>query len=309
MNKWLTSLICFILVVLQQVAFSSESKQQSDVVATVNGKKITLEAVTKRLTDFKDADSETLNAVKQEIIDQLITDILLEEFIDKQGLIVAPEEIEREVERIRSDIAGNQEYNGPSLEKVLAAVGSDINEFKKGIKHSIALEKYFNNKVDDETLMKFFEENKSLFNGESIRVSHILIDTRDLKTQEEFSKALEKIKNIKKEIDRGASFDELARKHSAHLSAQEGGDMGFIQRKGSLAKPFLDAAFSLQIGEVSEPVKTEYGYHLIKVTDKKEGSNIKFADIKRNVRLEAIDAEILKLLERLRKEAQIVINQ
>ena len=309
MNKWLTSLICFILVVLQQVAFSSESKQQSDVVATVNGKKITLEAVTKRLTDFKDADSETLNAVKQEIIDQLITDILLEEFIDKQGLIVAPEEIEREVERIRSDIAGNQEYNGPSLEKVLAAVGSDINEFKKGIKHSIALEKYFNNKVDDETLMKFFEENKSLFNGESIRVSHILIDTRDLKTQEEFSKALEKIKNIKKEIDRGASFDELARKHSAHLSAQEGGDMGFIQRKGSLAKPFLDAAFSLRIGEVSEPVKTEYGYHLIKVTDKKEGSNIKFADIKRNVRLEAIDAEILKLLERLRKEAQIVINQ
>ncbi len=297
------------MVVLQQVAFSSESKQQSDVVATVNGKKITLEAVTKRLTDFKDADSETLNAVKQEIIDQLITDILLEEFIDKQGLIVAPEEIEREVERIRSDIAGNQEYNGPSLEKVLAAVGSDINEFKKGIKHSIALEKYFNNKVDDETLMKFFEENKSLFNGESIRVSHILIDTRDLKTQEEFSKALEKIKNIKKEIDRGASFDELARKHSAHLSAQEGGDMGFIQRKGSLAKPFLDAAFSLQIGEVSEPVKTEYGYHLIKVTDKKEGSNIKFADIKRNVRLEAIDAEILKLLERLRKEAQIVINQ
>ena len=309
MNKLLTFLICFVLVVLQQVAFSSESKQQSDVVATVNGKKITLEAVTKRLTDFKDADSETLNAVKQEIIDQLITDILLEEFIDKQGLIVAPEEIEREVERIRSDIAGNQEYNGPSLEKVLAAVGSDINEFKKGIKHSIALEKYFNNKVDDETLMKFFEENKSLFNGESIRVSHILIDTRDLKTQEEFSKALEKIKNIKKEIDRGASFDELARKHSAHLSAQEGGDMGFIQRKGSLAKPFLDAAFSLQIGEVSEPVKTEYGYHLIKVTDKKEGSNIKFADVKRNVRLEAIDAEILKLLERLRKEAQIVINQ
>ena len=130
-----------------------------------------------------------------------------------------------------------------------------------------------------------------------------------MKTKEDLSHALGQIKNIKREIDVGASFDQLAKKYSNHISAQLGGDLGFIQRKGTLAKPFLDAAFSLRVGEVSAPVKTEYGYHLIKVTEKKEGVDVKFADVKKKVRLEAMDAEILKLLERLRKEAQIVVNQ
>lgn len=309
MNKLLMPLFCLILAVLQQAAFSAETKKQNDVIATVNGKKITQKEIADRLEGIKGADAETLNNIKQEMIDQLITDTLLEEFIDKQGLVVAQEEIEREVDQISSNITGNQRYAGLSLEQVLASIGSNIGEFKKGIKYSIALDKYFNNKLDDETLKKYFEENKSLFNGESVRVSHILIDTREMKTKEDISQALEQIKNIKKKIDSGASFDLLAKKYSNHISAQLGGDLGFIQRKGTLAKPFLDAAFSLQSGEVSEPVKTEYGYHLIKVTEKKEGVDVKFADVKKKVRLEAMDTEILKLLERLHKEAQIVINQ
>ena len=68
-------------------------------------------------------------------------------------------------------------------------------------------------------------------------------------------------------------------------------------------------AFSLRIGEVSEPVQTEYGYHLIKVNDKKEGTNIKFADVRKEVRLEAIDEETIKLLSQLRKDAQIAFNR
>lgn len=309
MNKLFIPLLCLILVIFQQVAFSAETKKQNDVIATVNGKKITQKEIADRLEGIKGADTQTLNNIKQEIIDQLITDILLEEFIDKQGLVVAQEEIEREVEQIRNNISGNQVYVNQSLEQVLASIGSNIGEFKRGIKHSIALDKYFNNKLNDETLKEFFEENKNLFNGETIRVSHILIDTREMKTKEDLSHALEQIKNIKREIDGGSSFDQLAKKYSNHISAQLGGDLGFIQRKGTLAKPFLDAAFSLRVGEVSEPVKTEYGYHLIKVTEKKEGVDVKFADVKKKVRLEAMDAEILKLLERLRKEAQIVVNQ
>lgn len=308
MNKLFLPLLCLILTLIQPDIFSAEKKHQDDVIAMVNGKKITQEDIANRLENFKGVDTETQNTIKQEIIDQFITDILLEEFVDKQGLIVTQEEIEREVDQIRGNITGNQRNATQSLEQVLASIGSNMGEFKRGIKHSIALEKYFDNKLDDKTLEKYFEQNKNLFNGETVRVSHILIDTRGMKTEEEFSLALEQIGNIKKEIDRGARFDEAAKKYSNCPSAQNGGDLGFIQRKGSLAKAFLDTAFSLRAGVVSEPVRTEYGYHLIKVTEKREGSHIQFDDVRKKVRLEVLDSEILKLLDRLRKEAHIIIN-
>ncbi|MEK7805846.1 MAG: peptidylprolyl isomerase [Planctomycetota bacterium] len=303
-------LSCLLVISFLRGALSAEKKHQNEeVLATVNGKKITQADLANRLETFRNTDAETLNTLKQEIIDQLITDILLEEFIDRQGLVVAPEEIEREVNQIRSNITGNQKDSGQSLEKVLAAIGSNMGEFKRSIKHSLALGKYFNNKIDDRTLEKYFDGNKSLFNGESVKVSHILIDTRDMKTQEELSHALEQIKSIKKEIDIGAAFDEMAKKYSNCPSAQNGGDLGFIQRKGNLAKSFSDAAFSLRIGQVSEPVQTEYGYHLIKVTEKKEGAHVKFGDVKEKVKLAVLDEETLKLLSQLHKAAQIVINQ
>lgn len=309
MSKLLVPLVCLVLAFLQPHTFSAEKEQPNDIVATVNGKKITQEMLVNRFNTFTDTTPETIATMRQEVLDQLITDILLDEFIDKQGLIVRPEEIEREVDRIRNTINSNQKNAIQSLEQILISIGSHIDEFKKSIKYSIALEKYFHNKLDDKTLKKYFDENKSVFNGETVKVSHILIDTRNMQTAEEISHALEQIKTIKRELDRGAPFDEVAKKYSNCPSAQNGGDLGFIQRKGIFAKSFLDAAFSLKPGQVSEPIQTEYGYHLIKVTDKKEGGNIQFDAIREKVRLEALDAEILTLLDRLRKEATIMVNQ
>jgi len=303
-------LSCLLVISFLRGALSAEKKHQNEeVLATVNGKKITQADLANRLETYGKADAETLNTIKQEILDQLITDMLLEEFMDKQGLVVAPEEIEREVDQVRGNITGNQKDSGQSLEKVLASIGSNMGEFKRSIKHSLALEKYFNNKLDDRTLEKYFDGNKNLFNGESVKVSHILIDTKSMKTQEEVSSALEQMKGIKREIDRGAAFEEMAKKYSSCPSALNGGDLGFIQRKGNLAKSFLDTAFSLRVGQISEPVQTEYGYHLIKVTEKKEGVNVKFGDVKQKARLAVLDEETLKLLSQLHKAAQIVINQ
>lgn len=309
MNRRAASLIFLIVTCLQPYAFAAEREELKSIVATVNGKQITQEMVAEKLKNITNTDPAALISMKREIIDQMITDILTEEFVDKQGLIVAPEEIEREIGQIKNTISGNQKYDNQSLEQILTSIGSDINEFKRGIKYSIALEKYFHRKLDDTTLRKYFDENKGVFNGETVKVSHILIDTRNMKTEKEFTQALERIKSIKKEIDQGITFEEAARKYSDCPSAQNGGDLGFIQRKGNFAKAFLDTAFSLKVGQISGPVQTEYGYHLIKVTEKKEGAPIRFDDVREKVRLEALDAEILKLLDQLRREARIVISQ
>ena len=90
-----------------------------------------------------------------------------------------------------------------------------------------------------------------------IRASHILV-----KTEEEAKKLLEEIKN-------GADFAKLASEHSMCPSGRDGGDLRFFGR-GMMVKPFEYAAFALKKGEVSEPVETQFGWHLIKLTDIKE---------------------------------------
>ena len=90
-----------------------------------------------------------------------------------------------------------------------------------------------------------------------IRASHILV-----KTEEEAKKLLEEIKN-------GADFAKLASEHSMCPSGRDGGDLRFFGR-GMMVKPFEDAAFALKKGEVSEPVETQFGWHLIRLTDIQE---------------------------------------
>ena len=88
-----------------------------------------------------------------------------------------------------------------------------------------------------------------------VRASHILV-----KTEEE-------AKNLYDEIKNGASFAKLAEEKSLCPSGQNGGDLGFFG-KGMMVKPFEDAAFSLNVGEFSQPVQTQFGWHLIQLTDK-----------------------------------------
>lgn len=90
----------------------------------------------------------------------------------------------------------------------------------------------------------------------SVKASHILVDS---KAQAD---------SIKSKIDNGESFETLAKKYSKCPSGQNGGDLGYFER-GQMVKAFEDAAFNLPIGKVSEPVKTQFGWHLIKVYDKK----------------------------------------
>ncbi|WP_347274949.1 peptidylprolyl isomerase [Candidatus Kuenenia sp.] len=281
-----------------------------DIAAVVNGKNIKKDDVDKRLNMFKDADAETYNAIRQEVIEQLITDILLEDFIDKQGIVVTPMEMNRELMLIKKEIAENEDEADAFLRDMLASIGSNLYDFEKTIKHSLALEKYFKGSLDSQNLKRFFEKNKHFFNGEAVRVSHIFIDTKKFNSGDGSEKVAQLINTLKSELDKGADFEELAREYSDGPSASKGGDLGFIQRRGgTYDEPFLSTAFSLRIGKVSEPVKSEYGYHLIKVTGKREGVAVNFEDVIGDVRSTMLDEEILGLLKRLRSEAKIEIIQ
>ncbi|MCL5022808.1 MAG: peptidylprolyl isomerase [Nitrospirae bacterium] len=146
-----------------------------------------------------------------------------------------------------------------------------VEDFKKLTLISLMLEKEIEDKakVDDKDVKDYYEKHKAeLTTGNQMRASHILV-----KTEDEAKKILDQLK-------KGGDFARIAREKSIDSgSAKNGGDLGFFS-KGQMVPEFEKAVFSLKEGEIAGPVKTQFGYHIIKVTGKKEGKVVEFDKVK-----------------------------
>ena len=144
-----------------------------------------------------------------------------------------------------------------------------LNLMKEELLTKFAISRAIENvKVTDEEAKKFYEENPANFvSGETVTASHILVDSEE--------KALQ----IKADIDAGSvTFEDAARENSSCPSSQNGGELGQFGR-GQMVKEFEDAAFTLEVGVVSAPVQTQFGWHLIKVSAKSESSAMPYEEI------------------------------
>ena len=163
-----------------------------------------------------------------------------------------------------------------------------IEEFRKMSLLTIVLKQEIEEKaeVTESEIKEFYDGNPENFKtGEEVRARHILVDTE------------EKANDILNSIIKGESFTELAKTFSMDKgSAQNGGDLGFFSR-GRMIPEFEETAFSLKKGEPSKPVKTTYGYHIIEVTDKREGSQIKFEEAKENIKNQLVKEKQKALFE------------
>lgn len=232
---------------------------------------------------------------------------MLKQFIEGQNIEVSDKEIQGEVEKIKFFLKANTNDSEKSLEEMLEAQGSNITELEDEVKRTLALSKYLDKEVGDDEKRSYFDVNKNSFNGEKVKASHVLIDTRNMKTEAELEAAKQKIENIKKKIDNGADFAEVANEYSNCPSAEKGGDIGFFERRGSIVEPFARAAFSMEIGEVSEPVETQFGYHIIKITDKEKGKDVSYEDVKEMVDFVYMQIKTENLLEGLMEKAEIEV--
>jgi parvulin-like peptidyl-prolyl isomerase len=286
----------------------TEVEAGDEVVATVNGEEIFRKELDRRLRVLKRMNQEVTRAVKIDVINQLAKKVLLKQFVEKQDIGVSGGEIQGELEKIQYFLKSNPNDSDKSLEEILESQGSNIGELEDEIRRTLALSKYLDNRVDDEEKISYFESNINAFNGEKVKASHILIDTTKLKTAAELETAKQKIEEVKKEIDNGADFAETAREYSTCPSAENGGDIGFFQRKGSLVEEFAEAAFSMKVGEISEPVKTQFGYHIIKVTGKEEGKDVNYMDVADMVDIVYMQIKTEALLKGLYEKAEIEIT-
>jgi parvulin-like peptidyl-prolyl isomerase len=282
-------------------------KKAGDVVAIVNGEKVFRKDFDRRLEALKNMNQEISRSVEMLVVDQLTKKLLLKQFVDNQNIEVSDKEIKGEIEKIEFFLKSNSSTAEKSLKEILESKGSSIEALKGEIKETLALSKYLDKEVSDDEKRSYFDANKSAFNGEKVKTSHVLIDTTKLKTDAELEKAKQKIKDVKKEIDNGADFAETARKYSTCPSAENGGDIGFFQRKGSIVEEFAKVAFSMEVGEISEPVKTQFGYHIIKVTDKEEGKDVSYEDVADMVDFVYMQIKTESLLEGLIEKAEIEV--
>lgn len=136
-------------------------------------------------------------------------------------------------------------------------------------------------KVSDEDVKKFYDENldKYFKKPEQAKASHILIGVDQKADEATKKKAKEKIEGILKDVKGGKDFAELAKANSTCPSASQGGDLGMFG-KGQMVKPFEDAAFALKTGETSGVVETQFGYHIIKLTDKQPAQTVTLEEAK-----------------------------
>ena len=163
---------------------------------------------------------------------------------------------------------------------LLAGARKDLLEFDPEFKRQLALAKeelltkfaisraIEGVKVTDEEAKKFYDENTDQFNaGETVNASHILVENA------------EKAEEIRKEIESGAiTFAEAAKKYSSCPSKENGGELGTFGR-GQMVKEFEDAAFSMNVGEISAPVITQFGAHLILLNEKSESTIVPYEDV------------------------------
>ncbi len=162
-------------------------------------------------------------------------------------------------------------------------------------------------KISEKEIEEYYKKNIDKFKVPSkIKASHILIKPKD-DTIAAQMEALKRAKEIRAMAIKGGNFAELAKKYSMGPSAKNGGELGWF-KKGEMVPEFEKVAFSLKKGEISEPVKTRFGYHIIKVEDIKPGRTKKLKEVKKEIIKEIQREKVNKLIEDLQKKYSRDIN-
>ena len=286
---------------------SSPSKDPNEVIATVNGEDI-LRLELDRILDKakRRMGKANLHLVEEKIINDLITQAVLKQFIKKEKLQIDPDRIEGEIATFKENIKKNPQTKDKSLETLLEEQGGSLAELRVALDISFAIDDYMEKTITGEEVEKYFTENVNTFNGETVTASHILVDAKGVTDEAKLKAAKEKADKIKKELDGGADFVQLAKAYSDCPSAKTGGDLGPIKR-GEMVKEFTEVAYATEVNGISDPVKTQFGYHIIKITGKEGGKEVNFEEIKDKVKIALHNKKTLSLIQDLLKSSDVKV--
>ena len=326
-------LISLILVLSAGVVFAGgrqesdqaeQAEQQplpDDLVATVNDVEISQE-------DYEQAVSQTqsrmaqqgqpvaegeLETFRADILDQLIAEELLYQEAQEQGLTVEDGSTDSQIEQMRARFDSDEGW-----QQALERNGVTEEELREQIERNALIQQLISTavpepgEVTEDEVQEFYDENPEFFEqGEQISARHILIDTRELESEAEIDDARQRAEDVRQELVDGADFAALAQERSEGPSATRGGDLGTFGR-GQMVPAFEEAAFALEEDEISQVVESEFGFHVIQVTEKMDSGLVPVEQVSQSIRqylgqqkqADALDSYV----DELREEADVRVN-
>jgi foldase protein PrsA len=250
----ISSILIACIIIGLFIAYKAVTK--SETVASVNGEKITKN----ELYD------EMVKVNGDQVLESLISQKLVRLESAKQNIVISDADIQAEIDKYTEYYGGEEGFA-----QALEANGYTLDQIKVQIADNLRVKKLLGSQITitEDEMKTYFEENKETFAQEKqVKASHILVDS------------LETAQEIKQKLNNGGDFAQLAKDYSTDTASKEsGGDLGFF-KSGDMTPEFEKAAFALKVGEISNPVKTEYGYHIIKVVEIKEAQAANFEQSK-----------------------------
>jgi peptidyl-prolyl cis-trans isomerase C len=243
--------------------------------------------------------------MRREVLGMMIDDLLLEQYLRKTGPQVQPAEVSKEI----ADLEAGLKKQNKTLADFLRENGMPEARLRTQVITGLQWRAFAKARVTDKQVEEYYGQNKDFFDGVTVRASHIVIRVPADASEADVLTAKKKLVAAREEINSNKiTFADAAKKYSQCESLKEGGDIGWFPRKWVIDEEFAKAAFSTPVGGMTDIVRTGYGVHLIKVTDRKAGQPSEFAKIKEDVREICATELRQRLIAELRKQAKIEMS-
>jgi len=293
--------------------------------ATVNGQAIPEVAVYRALRQFPPTHQE---AARKEIVSHLVENTLIDQYLSALKVTVEDKDVEVLLNELKADLVKEKKDIAKELEGMMLTEA----EFRGEVGAQMRWEKFVKAQGNDDALKQLHASNPDVFDGTLVRARHVLLTPgSDVTKQQEAAQKLRAIKatveaEAKKVVEampatadaaakeqaRTKRSDDLfaayAKEHSVCPSKKDGGDLNYFPRSGAMVEAFAKTAFAMKPFDMSDVVATEFGYHLIMVTERKQGTPKKFEDVKEDVRMMYAMRLREAVIAQMKPKAQIVVT-
>ena len=267
----------FIFVLMFCGCFGKQAELSDRPIVQVNDSSLLAkdfaELLAHRLKSFDAVsvkDKRVLTQIREQLINDFVIETVTRDWASDKGIFVRREDLEAEVNSIRSHYPDDLAFR-----RALSEQGLTFDQWKERLKFSMLQKLVLSNltkevpAIDDKVIKKYYSDNKEQFQKpERVRIRQIVLDSES------------NAKRIYQEVRKGRALKDLAAKFSIAPEAEKGGDLGWITR-GTL--DIFDAAFSMRVGNKSAVVKSPYGYHIFEVIGKKRASVEPLEDVKKRI--------------------------
>lgn len=273
--------------------------------ASVNGTTISAAEVEKAFQRTsvakKELSSEEASLYRRHVLNMLIDELLVARYLDDQEVVIDEKKVDQHIAQLTKQLEAKKE----TLASFLAKVGVSEAKMREDISGMYRWMAFVDKQATPDTLAKYFDANRAAFDGSTVRASHILVRVAPDADEKARAIARRKIELVRAQLASGTPFSSAARAHSDCPSKDEGGDLEYFPRKGAMTESFAAVAFSLPVGQVSDVVESEFGYHLILVTDRKPGAPVNYADVAEDVKSQYASDLRAATVARLRADSDI----